>query len=377
MMSPRERILATLRGEPVDKLPFFHYWRHLQTGQIERECRNKGMGICWVRPCYTMAMPNVEIIEKRESTTNRATLVRTYHTPVGTVSEREVLDSGTGQWHGTRSWRDITPWKTERLIKEPKDYEVVRFMVEDTKYKADYFPIKQAKEWLGEEGVAIAGLRHSPMQMLMIDWIGSESGLFFIHLLKHRSKVEELYLTLCRSYQPLYEIAADSPADIILYGDNIDGVLVNPQIFKQYFMPVYSKCANVLHEKDKIMGTHMDGRLNVLKELIARCPQDLIEAFHPPPLGDLQLHEALTLWKNKTVWMGFPAPIYVMGSDSVKRFLLSLLKNIIPAERLAIIASTENLVSNENLLMMASILEKFHFPLTEQVIDQIHISSRL
>jgi hypothetical protein len=35
------------------------------------------------------------------------------------------------------------------------------------------------------------------------------------------------------------------------------------------------------------MSVHMDGRLNVLTDLIGRTPIDIIEALHPPPMGDL------------------------------------------------------------------------------------------
>jgi hypothetical protein len=273
-----------------------------------------------------------------------------------------------------RSWRDIVPWNTERLIEKPEDYDVVKFMVEDTQYEPYYFPIEQAKEWLGEEGIVIAVLPHSPMQMLMIDWIGSEQGRFFIHHFRYRKKVEELYEAISESYEALYEIAASSPADMVNFGDNIDGVLVNPLIFEQYFMPDYQKCAKILHEKKKIMASHMDGRLNNIKSHISRCPHDVIEAMHPPPMGDLPIEEALDLWKDKVIWIGYPSSVYAMGPAAVKQHLLELLKAAIPGDRLTITASTENLVSNENLLMLTSILESAELPLSEKRINRIEKS---
>ena len=363
--------MAALRGERVDRLPFFHYWRHMQTGQVERECRNRGMGICWFIPCYISSMPHVEVIERQEATTGASEIVRIYRTPVGSVSLRERRDAGTEQWKDLRSWRDITPWQTERLIKKTEDYDVVKFMVEDTEYKPYYFPIEQAKEWLGDDGIVVAWLPHSPMQMLLINWIGTDGGRFYIHYFRYREKVEELYRALDEKYEQLYEIAANSPADMVLFGDNIDGVLVDPRLFERYYMPVYEKCARILHGKGKIMATHMDGRVGVLKNLIAKCPQDVIEALHPPPMGDLPIHKALSLWKDKVIWIGFPSSIYSLGPEAVKKYLLDLLKSVIPGDRLAIAASTENLVSNENLLALTSILEKAELPLTEEKIKNL------
>lgn len=279
-----------------------------------------------------------------------------------------------GLWHGDRNYQSVTPWQVARLVKEPEDYDVLKYIVEHTEYQAFYPPIEQALDWLGDDGVVVGYLPHSPMQMLMIDWVGSEQGRFFIHHAKYRDKVEEVYRAISKSYEALYEIAAKSPADAVVFGDNIDGVLVNPRLFKEYFMPEYEKCAKVLRENGKLMGCHMDGRVRVLKDLIAKCPQDFIEALHPPPMGDLPISDALSAWRDKVIWMGYPGSVYTMGPDEVKKHTLNLLRSVIPGDRLTIEMSTENLVSNENLQMLTSILENAELPLTEKTIEKIERS---
>jgi len=368
-MTRRERILAASCGQRADRLPFFHYWRHSQVGWAERECRNRGMGMSWCRPCAVQTMHGVEVTEQQVVSSGQTVVRRTYTTPVGTVWTEEKREPGVGQWHGQRSWRDVSPWQTARLIKEPEDYAVVRHMVEHTEYTADYFPIEQALDWLGEDGVVLAMLPHSPMQTLMIDWVGSEGGRFFYHHADYPDLVEELYEALCKSYEPLYEIATRSPAPIVLCGDNIDGVLVTPRLFESYFMPVYEAQARVLHGSGKLMAVHMDGRLKTLKDLIARTPIDIVEAFHPPPMGDLSLREALSLWADKAIWLGYPGSVYALGAEATKRHALGLLREAIPGERLVFEMSTENLVSNENLLALTSVLEGAELPLTQGRID--------
>ena len=66
-MTRRERILAASRLLPTDRLPFFHYWRHSQIGWAERECRNRGMGMCWLRPCHVEHLHDVEVSEQQVS----------------------------------------------------------------------------------------------------------------------------------------------------------------------------------------------------------------------------------------------------------------------------------------------------------------------
>jgi len=332
------------------------------------------MGMCWTRPCYVEILHGVEITERRARSSGQTIVHRTYSTPVGSVSVAERQEPGVGQWHAQRSWRDISPWQTERLIKGPEDYRVVKYMVEHTEYLADYFPVEQAMDWLGDDGVVLSALPHSPMQMLMIDWIGSEGGRFFYHYADARDLVEDLYRALCRSREPLYEIAAGAPAPIVLCGDNVDGVLVSPRLFQRYFMPVYEEQARVLHAHGKLMAVHMDGRLDVLKDLIASTPIDIIEAFHPPPMGDLPMGEALALWPDKAVWVGFPGSVYALGPEATGDYALGLLREAGTGERLVIEMSTENLVSNQNLLTLTSILERADLPLTEERIEGIERS---
>ncbi|RMF87907.1 MAG: hypothetical protein D6736_11795 [Nitrospinota bacterium] len=374
-MTRRERIMAASRKERADKLPFFHYWRHCQIGWAERECRNRGMGINWLRPSYAVTIHDVDISETRVVSGGQVFLRRTYSTPVGSIYEEEKREPGVGQWHALRSWRDVTPWNTSRLIKRPEDYAVLKYIVEHTEYTADYFPIEQAMEWLGEDGVVLDTLPHSPMQMLMIDWIGSEGGRFFYHHADYPDLVEDLYQAICKSREPLYEIAAQSPAPIVLCGDNVDGVLVNPKLFEKYFMPEYEKQAQILHAHGKLMAVHMDGRVGVLKELIAQTSIDIIEALHPPPMGNLPIGEALSLWKDKVIWIGFPASIYAMGPEATKRYALDLLREIGPGDRVVVTMSTENLVSNENLCMLTAVLEQAELPLTAEKIERIARSS--
>jgi hypothetical protein len=365
---------ATLK-ERADKLPFFHYWRHCQVGWAERECRNRGMGINWVRPPYAAKMHGVEIIERQAVVPGGETLIRrTYSTPVGSVYLDEKREPGVGQWHANRSWRDISPWQTARLIKRPEDYPVVKYMVENTEYTADYFPIEQAMDWLGEDGVVLDSLPHSPIQMLMIDWIGSEGGRFFFHHADFPDLIEDLYSAIVKSREPQYEIAAKSPAPITVCMDNIDGVLVTPELFEKYCMPVYESQAKAIHKNGKLLAVHMDGRLNTLKNLIAKTPIDIVEAFHPPPMGDLSTSEALSLWKDKIIWIGYPASVLELGPEAAKEHALEFLRDVGSGERLAVAMSTENIVSNENLRMLTSVFEKAELPLTKRGIEKIEKS---
>ena len=370
-MTRRERILAASHKQMADRLPFFHNWRHTDMGSTDRECRNRGMGLSWARPSYTMTMHGVEMVETQEVTSGVQTIRRTYNTPVGSISLVEKRATGVEQWKLLRSWGDVTPWQTEHAVKGPEDYKVLKYMYENLEFQPDYAPLEQAKEWLGDDGVVEDWVLHSGLQLLMIDWIGSDGGRFFVHHARYPELVEELYETISKSYEPLWEIAAQSPADVFLLGENIDDILVNPRLFKKYFMPEWEKCTKVMHEKGKLVAVHCDGRMDALKELVPETSVDIIEALHAPPMGDLDIGEALRLCPDKVIWTGFPGSVYALGPQATKRQALDLLKGVGTGERLAVEMSTENLVSNENLLMLTSVLENAELPLNPDKIEQI------
>jgi hypothetical protein len=91
-------------------------------------------------------------------------------------------------------------------------------------------------------------------------------------------------------------------------------------------------------------------------------------------MGDLSIGEALKLWKDKVIWVGFPATAYSMGPKATMIHALNLLRDVVPGERLCIEASTENIVSNENLRMLTSMLEDAELPLTPEKVDRIEKS---
>ena len=93
-MTRRERILKATRGERVDRLPFFHDWRHSQCDYAERDWRSRGMGINWDRPPYVTRLHGVDITEHRAIVDGQPLFRRTYTTPIGSLYEEERREAG-------------------------------------------------------------------------------------------------------------------------------------------------------------------------------------------------------------------------------------------------------------------------------------------
>jgi hypothetical protein len=367
-------MLTLLGGKMPDKLCFFHTDHHLLRGETERAARNRGLGVIVYRPCYVESMPNVEVITRNQSNS----LIRTYKTPVGSLTEVVSIGVGYGMaGYAFRDWRGNIPAISKFLVKSPDDYRVLKFIVEDIHYEPYYYAIEDQLRHLGGDGVVVTDLPYEPLERLLLDWV--EWKRFYIDLSRNTGVIDDIVQALERKYEEeLFPIAANSPSEVIRYGGNVDSILVSPLMFQKYYSSSYSKFAETLHEKGKFLNVHMDGRLKALAFEIANSTVDIVEAFTPPPMGDLSLNSAMALWKNKSIWINFPSAIStlpVYPPEAVKSYLIDYLESLIPGKRAALIVSTENRVPEETLMAMVDVMEKATLPLSEETIRNLRISS--
>ena len=293
-VNTRDRILTLLQGKLPDKLPFVICEQHLRRGEKEREARNMGMGLLCYRPCYVESIANVDIITRHDQNM----FARTYHTPIGSVTE--VLRHGVGYGLAgfDRDWRGVVPRRKEFLVKEDRDYKVLKFIVENMHYEPYYYAVEDQISRLGEDGIVVTNLPYEPLQRLLIHWV--DWRRLYRDLIRSTQTIEEICEILQEKYErELFPIAAECPCEVVEYGGNIDGILVSPPLYEKYYLPSYARCAQILHAKGKILANHMDGRLKVLAQLIAKSELDIVEAFTLPPMGDLGIDDALSLWKDK------------------------------------------------------------------------------
>jgi len=327
-MEAGDRVKAVLSGSLPDKVPWTIYSMLLPRGNFERKMRNMGLGIDCGCGLYKTSMPNVRV----ETRTEGDYVYTTYHTPVGKASSK----IRTGLKFQSPGGSAIV----EHLIKEVDDIEILKFIIEDTTYEPDYDNYKQAEEELGSDGIITGGIGYTPLMEIIINQMGFRT--FALMLMKHPEAIEELVEAFDKKQIEVIRIIADSPVEIVSLGDNIDGVFVSPNLFEKYLLPYYNKYADILKEKRKIVMSHMDGRLRVLKNLIAKTKLDVIEAFTPPPMGDLPLREAKEAWKDKVIWMNFPEEVFLRSGEEIRSFTMGLLEEIAPGKGF-IIGITEDI----------------------------------
>jgi uroporphyrinogen-III decarboxylase len=103
---------------------------------------------------------------------------------------------------------------------------------------------------------------------------------------------------------------ADLPSSYLEFGDNLDGTMTNPKLFKEYSLPYYQKYADILHGHGKKVGSHTDGNVKPLLSLLVQSGLDVCESFSPTPLTECTFEEAWETWQHRPlIWGGIPSPI--------------------------------------------------------------------
>lgn len=324
-----ERINCTLHNGMPDSVPFAPYDNLIPRGSFERELRNRGMGLCKRISTISGLMPNVTIEERVDG----ETILKIYHTPNGNVQTRSK--TGYGRIN------DAQVVEIEGMIKDTHDYDPVIFMLEDTVFQTDnnvyYDTLRDmgtdgiARDWaLDYEAAPYGAIRRYYGEIGNLDkWIYAQQDHpdHFAALLEAQTRRDERRLAL----------VADSPAELLGLGW-FEGIW-GPAQFKKYEYEFYKKWVPYLQSKGKICILHCDATksMKAYKDLIASIGFKVIDAFTPPPVGELSLAEVRQAWGNDTViWLNFPETIFYSGYDATKQFTIDLLRSDFPGTSLVI-----------------------------------------
>ena len=344
--------MAVYRGEEPDRIPWLIYESLCPRGHMARMLRNKGLGLKVSAPVWRTETPHVKV----ETRIAGDIIHEVFHTPVGEVSVKRKMGLREGAGGS---------WIVEHPIKSISDFEVVEFIAEDTVYIPDYDPFVRAEENLGGDGIVFVWAGRSPLQEMQIELMGYR--MFAVSLYRYPEEFKSLYEILEKKASERYKIISDSPAEIVNGTDNINSEIVSPKLFEKYIMPFYEKQANLLHRKGKILEDHMDGKLRCLKSLISEMALDAVEAFTPPPMGDLTLAEAKAAWKDKIISLNFPESVFLEGLEAVEGQVMKILGEAGRGENL-IITVTEDIPPKyrwAGLSVITDTLEKYgSYPLS-------------
>ncbi len=321
-MNYRERILSTIRGQPVDHIPWAPRWElwfnaAQRDGRLPEKyrgwhiydvTRDLGIGIkSHFRDAWRQVLHDVEV---REIQKGHETLVE-YVTPVGTAS---MVWKRTAELEA----QAVRGLRTKYLISGPQDYGPVLFMLEHTEIIPQHEKLQAELDLIGNDGCALVHTGHCPASSAMIEYVGHEQ--FYYELHDHPDLLQQLLDALERVRDQTVSVVAESAAAIASLDGNYDMAITPPPIYRRFFLPYFEKAVSRLHAEGKIVSTHVDGDNRQLLELILESGFDVGEAFTSPPMTHLTVREAQEIWGQKMAIWGGIASTYFRSESSREEY---------------------------------------------------------
>lgn len=398
-MTKKERILAAMRGEMPDVMPYtprFDLWynsnsyrgtlpkRH-QGRTADEIARAEGWALHKVIPellevtdpqenltrgigLYSLKengykitfSPNVKLeVTRTRSGDEEATRVE-YRTPVGAVSTMEVINEEM------RNAGVSITWVKEHGIKRPEDYAIWAYVFENVTVTPDYERYRAWQQRVGDDGVAVmmGVFSASPIHHIQRDFLDATE--FFFHYKDHYREMCRLAEAIGHVYDQILKVTADSPAEVVLWGANYDDMITYPPYFEKELTPWLRNAAAYLASKGKLAICHCDGENKGLIDVIADSGMHVAEAVCCAPMTKLPIESYYDRWcrSDKLTIMGgliqsllSPATATV---DELNAYLDHFFKAVAPGRRiiLSVADTTPPNADFDRLAMIGERVEK-------------------
>ena len=299
--------MTVLRGGRADRIPFTVYGWITPNTPAAKSLHQRGLTPIDAAPIFRIEREDT-FSEQEEFTKDGERFVRSrISTPVGEVTEISGFESG----YGSR-------WIREHYIKSVEDYRVMRYVYDHTTIKASWDQWLDAERRTRDDGIVLGYIDPIPVQLLLVEVMGTEAWCEGV--LAYPDEFDALMESLTRLHKREVEIAAESPAEVIWFPDNVTGLIMSPARFEMYCAPIYDYACSVLRQAGKLSFAHYDGANLPLKNQIAKTGFEIVEAFTPPPMERMSVAEARAAWPGKVLSLNFPGNLFREPSEVIKRW---------------------------------------------------------
>jgi uroporphyrinogen-III decarboxylase len=313
-MTPRERWLAAVRMEPVDRFPF---WPKLDTAYPRAQAApfcgmtatelHEHVGSdnhVGVAGCVREVRLTTSLQTGREG--NRETV--RYQTRHGEMTLVRAFDEASQSWH-PRAFP----------VQSVEDIDLMTAFYDDVTVELDTDSLREAQgqcREIGERAVAANGIGTSPL----MDWVQWLAGVENAHYLlnEHSGRVEALFDAMHRVMLRKTEIMVEhSPADLLYLVENTSTTLISPEQYRRLCYPHIMEYAALGHAGGRNVVLHMCGHLQALLPDLATLPVRAFEAFTSPTLGNTTLLDGRTQCPDTCLIGGTNAMLWTHPADAI------------------------------------------------------------
>jgi hypothetical protein len=200
------------------------------------------------------------------------------------------------------------PYLKRHLIQDENDFHVLEYILEKTEYVPLYEKIYDDEARVGEHGLVVPLLYRIPFQQVLLEYFGEVPLFRALH--QRTDQVHRLFDLLDQQMMIIIQEISTLDVPYVEFPDNLHGPMTSPRLFKEYCLPMYQKYCEALHAQGKKVGSHTDGDMRPLLDLLPQSGLDVCESFSPSPLTKCTFEEAWHAWEGgPLIWGAIPSPI--------------------------------------------------------------------
>ena len=370
-MTSRERLLAAIRGQEVDRIPwspFLAYWWEHQPQDFQRRGQAQ-----FLKEIGADALLRGFSTPFTSSNIHGVDLYENFHHPLpGCEIRRKVKGDETQIRHLTPigtlttlarySPEGDTQFVIEHPVKQREDYKILSYMIEHMIIEPDYAPVQQAIDELGDDGLyvpLISPFLKTPFQALIEHFVGTQQLMY--DLADYPEEVETLLEIMSQRAMQAVQIAVESPAEAFITWEDSSTTNVSPKLFARYIAPELSHWGQVVHAADKLLIHHACGHLRALLPIMAEEEVDMIESLSPPPTGNVEVWEAQAVLGHDVGIIGGIEPTHFLNltMPELRTYVETLLDRVNP--RHYVLANSDSCppgVSVEKFRLVTDIIQE-------------------
>lgn len=313
-MTPKQRWLAAIDMQPVDRLPF---WPKIDGGYPQAQAAPFcGMSLdaihnwigsdkhVWIAGCTRDVRKTTSVETTRTDGTRRTV----YKAPRGETALVSRYDGPSDSWH-----------PVEFPVRTVDDVALMTEVFNDVTVEPDpdglAEAVKQANE-LGDDALTATGIGESPL-MYLVEWLAGVEAAHYL-LADHREAVEGLFDAIDASLRRRTELLCrHSPADVIYLVENTSTTLISPGQYRRYCARQVGGYADIARAAGRKLVLHMCGHLKAILGDLSRIGARAFEAFTTPTLGNTTLLDGRTACPDTCLIGGTNAMLWTRPAGEI------------------------------------------------------------
>jgi uroporphyrinogen-III decarboxylase len=319
-MTGRERLLAALRGQPVDRVPIWlrEGFEVLAPIPPADDFRNGWRNQPLYQSLRDYVAPHVDLIAgwgvgghlNRFLMIPPASIVDTKEGVCGDTLFREgYIDTPKGRLPFRREWKHYNNngWLIQHPVNSIEDLEKVAdvpFRIDADSIRASATSFEKAVSAVGDRGIVRLGIS-SPIVVI--------SGLMDLQLFlelsyTHREYFHDLLVEITDRTLQVLDIAfggraLDTTANLG-GSEQCTPPMMRPKAFDDFVVPYDGKVINWLKDRDVLVNVHCHGKVRHALRCMLDMDVDATDPVEPPPAGDVTYAEAREIAGNDLTLVG-------------------------------------------------------------------------